>query len=122
MPDHYHLLVCPRVDTLSKLMQPFLLAYTHAFNKRYGQMGALFQGRFKAHYVDKNEYLLQLSRYIHLNPVRAGLVKEAENWEFSSYCDYLGLRTGSILNPKIVLDQFQSPQDYRDFVEEELEI
>jgi len=122
MPDHYHLLVCPRVDTLSKLMQPFLLAYTHAFNERYGRMGALFQGRCKAHYVNKNEYLLQLSRYIHLNPVRAGLVKQAENWEFSSYLDYLGIRTGSILNPKIVLDQFQSPQDYRNFMEEEMEI
>ena len=122
MPDHYHLLVCPQIDTLSKLMQPFLLAYTNAFNKRYDCMGALFQGRFKARYIDKNEYLLHLSRYIDLNPVRAGLVKKAENWEFSSYRDYLGRRTGSTLNPKIVLDQFHFPDDYRDFVEEELEI
>jgi REP element-mobilizing transposase RayT len=112
MPDHYHLLVCPRVDTLSKLMQPFLLAYTHAFNKRYGRMGALFQGRFKARYVGKNEYLLHLSRYILLNPVRAGLVKQAEDWEFSSYRDYLGLRTGSKLNPKIVMDQFHFPPEF----------
>ena len=103
-------------------MQPFLLAYTNAFNKRYGRIGALFQGRCKARYVGKNEYLLHLSRYIHLNPVTAGLVKKAENWEFSSYRDYLGLRTGSILNPKIVLDQFHFPEEYRDFVEEALEI
>jgi putative transposase len=122
MPNHYHLLLCPRVDSLSKLMQPFLLAYTHAFNKRYGRMGALFQGRFKARYVVKNEYLIHLSRYIHLNPVRAGLVKNAEDWVFSSYRDYLGLRTGSKINNMIVMDQFHLPEEYRRFVEEELEI
>jgi putative transposase len=120
MPDHYHLLVCPLVDNiLSKIMQPLLLAYTNAFNKRYERMGALFQGRFKANYVDKNEYLLQVSRYIHLNPVRSGLVKKAEDWEFSSYRDYLGLRIGSRLQPGVIMEQCHTPKEYRDFVEEE---
>ena len=118
MPDHYHLLVCPQVETLSKLMQPFLLAYTNAFNKRYGRRGALFQGRFKARYSGKNDYLLQLSRYIHLNPVRAGLVKKAEDWEFSSLRDYLGLRKGSKVKSGIVMEQFQTSEAYKEFMEE----
>ena len=118
MPDHYHLLVCPQVETLSKLMQPLLLAYTNAFNKRYGRVGGLFQGRFKARYIDRNEYLLQLSRYIHLNPVRAGQVKKAEDWEFSSMRDYLGLRKASKVKPGIVMEHFQTPEAYKEFVEE----
>jgi putative transposase len=118
MPNHYHLLVCPKVETLSKLMQPLLLAYTNAYNKRYGRVGGLFQGRFKARYVGKNDYLLQLSRYIHLNPVRAGLVKKAGDWEFSSLRDYLGLRKGSKVKSGIIMEQFQTPEAYEEFVEE----
>jgi putative transposase len=121
MPDHYHLLVCPQVETLSKLMQPFLLAYTNAFNKRYGRVGSLFQGRFKARYISGNEYLLQLSRYIHLNPVRAGLVKKAEDWEFSSLRDYLGLRKGALVRSGIVMEQFHTPEEYKKFMEEGIE-
>jgi hypothetical protein len=61
--------------------------------------------------------LLHLTRYIHLNPVAAGLVSKAEDWEFSSYRDYLGLRNGTLPKPNVVLDQFNSRQDYRTFVE-----
>jgi putative transposase len=122
MPDHYHLLVCPRDDSLSKLMQPLLLAYTNAVNRRYGRAGSLFQGRFKVRLIGNNEYLLHLSRYIHLNPVRAGLTKKAEDWEFSSYRAYLGSCSGVILRPEVVLGQFNSPQEYREFVEEELQV
>ena len=120
MPNHYHVLVYLLNDSFSKMMQPFLLAYTNAVNRRYKRMGALFQGRFKARYIGKNEYLLHLSRYIHLNPVKAGLAQRAEDWEFSSYLEYLGLEHGSLVKPEIVLNQFDSPQAYRLFVEEEL--
>ena len=95
-----------------------LLAHTKAFNKRYGRVGGLFQGRFKARYIGKNDYLLQLSRYIHLNPVRAGLVKKAEEWEVSSLRDYLELRKGSEVKPGIIMEQFQTPEAYKEFVEE----
>lgn len=118
MPDHYHFLLSPQTDTLSAILQPLLLAYTHAFNRRYRRIGALFQGRFKARHIAKNEYLLHLSRYIHLNPVQAGLCTRAEDWEFSSYRDYLGFRQDSIIHPEIVLGQFALPEDYSDFVEE----
>ncbi len=74
MPTHYHLLVYLKTDNLGSLMQPFALSYTKAFNKRYGRAGALFQGRYRAALVDRDEYLVHLSRYIHLNPERAKMV------------------------------------------------
>lgn len=73
MANHYHPLVHLRVDDLASIMQPFTLSYTKAVNKRYGRIGALFQGRFKALLVNADDYLAHLSRYIHLNPIMAGL-------------------------------------------------
>lgn len=117
MPNHYHLLVHLKADDLSDRMQAFALAYTKAVNKRYGRAGSLFQGHFKAIHVDRDEYLLHLSRYIHLNPVAAGLSKCPEDWEFSSYPEYVGLRRGALPKPAIVLSQFPSTGAYRQFVE-----
>ena len=117
MPNHYHLLIFLKGAGLAKLMQPFLLSYTKAINERYSRVGALFQGRFKAIQVDKEEYLLQLSRYIHLNPVAAGLVKRPADWEFSSYRDFIGARNGTLAKPDVVLSYFPSRDEYRKFVE-----
>jgi putative transposase len=117
MPNHYHLLVCPTDDEFSRHMQGFSGSYTKAINKRHDRVGALFQGPFQALHVDRNEYLVHLSRYIHLNPVEAGLVKQAQNWEFSSYPEYAGLRQGTLPRPDVVLSQFPSRDAYRRFVE-----
>ncbi|HEY4687804.1 MAG TPA: transposase [Anaerolineae bacterium] len=117
MPNHYHLLVCLKVDNLSNFMQPFGLAYTKAINRRYHRVGSLFQGPFKAVRVDRDEYALHLSRYIHLNPVSARLVERPEDWEFSSYREFIGLRHGTLPKPDIILSQFPSPDAYRRFVE-----
>ena len=67
--------------------------------------------------MDGDAYLVHLSRYIHLNPVMAGLVERAEDWEFSSYREYIGLRAGTLPQSEIVLSQFPSRGAYRDFVE-----
>jgi REP element-mobilizing transposase RayT len=117
MPNHFHLLVCPHDDELSRRMQRFSISYTKAMNKRYDRVGSLFQGQFQAVLVDRNEYLLHLSRYFHLNPVEAGLVKQPEDWEFSSYRDYIGLRQGTLPTPDIILSQFPTPKAYQEFVE-----
>jgi hypothetical protein len=79
----------------------------------------LFQGAFQAKRVDKNEYLVHLSCYIHLNPVTGGLVDHPADWDFSSYRDYVGLRNGALPMPEVVLTQFPSREAYRDFVAEE---
>ncbi len=117
MPTHYHLLVLLKEADLSHRMQLFSISYTKAMNKRYDRVGALFQGAFQAKHVDENNYLVHLSRYIHLNPVMAGLVERPEDWEFSSYREYIGLRGGTLPKPEIVLSQFPSPEAYREFVE-----
>ncbi len=120
MPNHYHFLVYLMTDNLSKLMQPFLLAYTNSFNRRHKRVGALFQGRFKTKHVNNTEYLLHLSRYIHLNPFKAGLVSSPEEWEFSSYQEYIGLRQGTLPKTNIIIDDFEKPSEYKDFVEDDI--
>ena len=121
MPNHYHLLVYLKTDELSaEVMQPFGVSYTKAVNKQQGRVGPLFQGRFQALEVDKEGYLLDLSCYIHLNPVRARLVKQPEDWVYSSYRDYVGLRKGTLPNPEIVLVQFASRQAYAEWVAERI--
>jgi putative transposase len=117
MPNHFHLLLCPHDDELSRRMQRFSISYTKAINKRYHRTGSLFEGQFQALHIDRDEHLLHLSRYIHLNPVMAGLVGRPEDWEYSSYRDYIGLRDGTLPAPHVVLEQFPSREAYREFVE-----
>ena len=118
MPNHYHLLIHLNSDGLSEAMRTLTISYTKAVNKRYDRVGTLFQGRYQSILVDKDEYLVHLSRYIHLNPLKAQLVAKAEDWEFSSYPDYVGLRKGTLLRPDIVLSQFPAPSAYRHYVED----
>ena len=103
MPNHYHLLVCLKTPHLSAAMQAFSLSYTKAMNRRYNRVGSLFQGRFQAILVESTEYLLNLSRYIHWNPVKAGLVKQPQDWEFSSFHEYVGLRGGTLPKTEDIL-------------------
>jgi len=116
MPNHYHFLVCLRSLNLSQQMQAFSLSYTKAINRRYGRCGSLFQGRFKAILVDSDRYLLHLSRYIHLNPVAAGFVQAPEEWEFSSYQEYVDLRRGTLPQFEHLRQEVGTAQDYHAFV------
>ena len=117
MPSHFHLLVYPLTDDFGNhVMQPFSVSYTKAINKRQKRAGPLFQGPYQARLVDKDRYMLHLSRYIHLNPVSAGLVDRAEDWKFSSYRDYIGIRREEMVNSDIILQQFHDTADYADFV------
>ena len=77
-------------------MQPLTVSYAKSINKQEERSGHLFQGPFQVKLVDRDEYLKWLSRYIHLNPVVAGLVERPEEWAFSSYRDYVGLRNGTL--------------------------
>jgi REP element-mobilizing transposase RayT len=122
MPSHYHLLVYPLTDDFgNQVMQPFSVSYTKAINKRRERSGPLFEGPYQARLVDEDKYLLHLSRYIHLNPVSAGLVDRAEDWEFSSYKDYIGIRRGGIARPDIIIGFFKDSSGYVDFVMSESE-
>jgi len=85
MGNHYHLLVETPEPTLSRGMRQLNGLYTQGFNRRRRRVGHLFQGRFKAILVEKDAHLLELARYLVLNPVRAGLAKSAGAWAWSSY-------------------------------------
>jgi putative transposase len=98
MPNHYHFLVYLRDETLSDAMKSLSLSYTKAINKRFNRCGSLFQGRFQSILVSDTNYLINLIRYIHQNPVQAGLVSQPEEWEFSSCLEYAGKRSGKLLN------------------------
>ena len=86
MSNHFHLLVQTPEANLSEFMRHFLVTYTVRFNRRNGRTGHVFQGRFRSLLVDEDEYLLPLSRYIHLNPIRT---KQFKKEEFSRKCEYL---------------------------------
>lgn len=92
MDNHYHLLVRTPYANLSKSMQHLSSVYTKRYNKTYKKSdGPLFRGRFKSKVVDAEEYMLQLARYIHLNPIKAGIVESIENYKWSSLPAYLNL-------------------------------
>ena len=86
MSNHFHLLVQTPQANLSEFMRHFLVTYTVRFNRRNGRTGHVFQGRFKSLLVDEDEYLLPLSRYIHLNPIRTSQFKDAD---FPTKSEYL---------------------------------
>ena len=90
MTNHYHLVVETPDANLSKGMRQLNGLYTQASNRRHQRTGHLFQGRFKGILVDKDSYLLELTRYVVLNPVRAGMVKDPLAYEWSSYRAMVG--------------------------------
>ncbi len=118
MPNHYHLLVQCNGGNLSEAMQLLSLTYTKSINKRFNRVGSLFQGRFKAVLVNSGEYLVHLVRYIHFNPVKADLVKSASEWEFSSFSEYAGIRSGSLPSMELVRSMIDSDEEYRSFLTE----
>lgn len=85
MPNHYHLTLQPTRANLSEAIRHLNSWYAQWWNKRHEKVGHVFQGRFKDQIVDKDQYLLALSRYVVMNPVRAGLVQRPEDWWWSSY-------------------------------------
>lgn len=85
MSNHYHLLIETPEGNLSKGMRQLNGVYTQACNRRHNRVGHVLQGRYKAILVEKENYLLELARYIVLNPVRAKMVRKAGNWDWSSY-------------------------------------
>ena len=122
MGNHYHLLLETPEPNLSRGMRHLNGTYTQRFNRRHGLTGHIFQGRYKAILVEKESHLLELCRYVVLNPVRAGLAESVEQWPWSSYAKTAGLsQAPAFLETAWVLAQFGSDIEsarrrYRDFV------
>lgn len=117
MPNHYHLLVQALTDDVAHGMQLVGMSYARILHRKTGGTGAVFEGAFKSRPVKEEGYLVHLSAYIHANPVQAGLVARPEDWPYSSYPDYVGLRKGTLAQPAEVLQQFPDVAAYRVFVE-----
>lgn len=99
MPNHYHLIIKQYTESgMTELIRSVFTSYSMYFNKRYGRSGSLFQGVYKATDINNEKHLGYLSAYIHLNPVKDGLVKNPEEWEWSSYDYYLGKKRAEWLS------------------------
>jgi putative transposase len=134
MPNHYHLLLKQKDDNdFSEFMRALMTNYVMYFNKKYDRQGSLFQGVCRAILVDSDDYLLHLSRYIHLNPVAKGLhpfekgatLRRELAEQYSSYGDYLQTRNTKWINKNIILEYFENlggdnlfkTKEYSQFVE-----
>lgn len=124
MENHDHLLIETPEGNLSQGMRQFNGVFTQRMNRRHGRVGHLFQGRFKAIVVEREGYLLELCRYIVLNPLRAGMVTDLERYPWSSYPATRGLVEGpGWFTPDWVLSQFDTrragaQRRYAEFVAE----
>lgn len=105
MPNHLHLLLSPGRLSLAKTMQGVQQTYTRHFNTRHRVTGHCFQGRYKAIMCQSDAYLLELVRYLHLNPVRAGLTEAPDAYQWSSHRLYLGGRDAGGVAVERVLGQ-----------------
>jgi putative transposase len=122
MPNHYHLIIQTPKANLNLLMHSLNSAYTTYFNLKGKRVGHLFQGRYKALLVDADSYLLELSRYIHLNPVRAGISESPESYRWSSYRAYALPKEETIVSRDLLWGMLgregkKGAQAYRKFVE-----
>lgn len=118
MPNHFHFLLRQNGDIpISKLMLSVCGGYSKFFNKKYNRVGSLFQDQFKAVRIETNEQLLWVSAYIHANPKVAGLASDLSRYRYSNYPKLLQSENSSLCDPKIILEQMQSTDSYREYVE-----
>jgi len=124
MDNHYHLVIETEEGNLSKGMRQLNGIYTQTFNRKHGRVGHVFQGRYKAILIDKDSYLLEVCRYVVLNPVRAKMLKEPEEWKWSSYLATSGKVSSHLaLSTEWLLEQFGHKKEvarkkYVEFIED----
>ena len=125
MTNHYHLIIETPQGNMSQVMHYVNASYTNYLNKKRQRSGHLFQGRYKAILIDHTSYLLELSRYVHLNPVRAHLVERPEEYAYSSYQTYISEQREDLVSPDLILETISRnhkgrTRRYRTFVESAL--
>ncbi len=117
MPNHFHFLLQQMKDGgVTEFVGKLSNSYTKYINTKYKRDGHLLQGTFKSVYVETNEQLLHLSRYIHLNPLVGYLVKDLGEYPWSSFHEYVGSRIIQMCDKEVILGQFKSKKEYRQFL------
>ncbi len=118
MPNHYHFLVRSNSDNaVARFIQRLFNSYAQAFNRQEKRTGTLFEGRAKSVLVDDESYLIELCRYMHLNPVVAGLVSRPEDWMYSNYLEWIGKRNGALCDREFIYSYFAKPDEYKEFIQ-----
>jgi REP element-mobilizing transposase RayT len=117
LPNHYHWLLRQDGETpAGKVPTRVFNSYTQAYNLANSRSGVLFESRYQLIHVESDEYLHQLCRYIHCNPVRHGLVSEPEAWIYSNYRDCIGVRVGTLVDHEFIRAHFGSVANYQAYV------
>ncbi|WP_346897506.1 transposase [Clostridium sp. UBA7503] len=106
MTNHVHLAIGTKDDDIGNIMKKINMLYSIYFNRKYDLIGHLFQGRYRSELIQEDKYILEVSRYIHLNPLRANMVTNAQDYKWSSYSTYLGLSKEKIINTERILSYF----------------
>ncbi|MBL8122447.1 transposase [Candidatus Saccharibacteria bacterium] len=113
MGNHFHMLIYQSDrGIMPQFMRSLLTSYSSYFNRKYGRSGSLFESRYKASRIDTDSYLQHISRYIHLNP------RYWRRYPHSSYLTYIGKRTEPWVRPRKILDLFESPTTYTEFMDD----
>lgn len=113
MPNHFHLLVYQKTpEAMSILIKLITMSYSSYFNKKYGRLGPLFQGTYKAVLIQRDDYLQHISRYIHLNP------RAYKTYQYSSLPYYLGKQSAAWIRPKRIIELFDSTDEYMGFLDD----
>ena len=118
MPNHFHLLLEVQESPTARIMQSLLTGYVRRFNRIHRHKGHLFQGRYKAIACDRDSYLLELVRYIHLNPLRAKMVTQPGQWQWTGHGEYLRTNDRGLIDPGTVMDELKTPKRYEAFIRE----
>jgi putative transposase len=116
MSNHFHLLLEVHRFPTARILQSLLTGYARRFNKIHHRRGHLFEGRYKAIMCDRDSYLLELVRYIHLNPVRAKVVKRPGDWQWSGHKEYLGKEKIGLIDSGPVMGELRTAARYEAFV------
>lgn len=122
MTNHVPLQVKMKDKHIWYLMSRANKSYARNFNNKYNYVEHLFQSRYNAEIIEKDEYVLEASRYIHLNPVIAKMVEKPENYRWSSYSMYIGKQKKKLIHNESILSYFKgNRQLYKQYVESALE-
>jgi len=125
MTNHVHLQVKTIDISISDIMKRINQIYAQYFNKKYNYTGHLFQDRYYSEVIKDTAQMLSTTRYIHLNPVRANIVKRPEEYDYSCYSMYIGMKKDLLISPERILSFFQGSNNrmlYKEFVESDMEL
>jgi len=122
MGNHIHLLMKTGSEELGQIFRRIGASYVYWYNRKYERTGHLFQDRYKSEAVETDAYLFAVLRYVHQNPLKAGLVKNLEDYPYSSFAEYLGLNDENYVDKDFVLslfheDRAQAIVDFREYNE-----